>query len=157
MMKKMTTGRPAKRKPPKFTGSAKITLAALSVIGFVSSWNLIARLDDNKVQANEGTPVPPPPPPLPLPPPPGPTPWPTIPLLADIPPIPTLNPTLTTAGQPADLTSAAGAAAVNVAPAPLQLAPLPTLAPLPEMPAPPPPPPPPPPAPAGGGNRSGGS
>jgi hypothetical protein len=78
--------------------------------------------------------------------------------LADVPPIPTLIPTLTTAGQPIGDTPPEGAAVENIAaPAPIQIAPLPTLAPLPEMPAPPPPPPPPPPAPVSGGNQSGGS
>ena len=46
-----------KRKRAKFTGSARITLAAVSVAGFVGGWNLIARLEEKEAQANEPQPV----------------------------------------------------------------------------------------------------
>ncbi len=155
-----TTQKPKpKRKRAAFSGSAKVTLTALSVLGFIGGWDVIARLDNNKeAQASKPAPVNPeantrlvaqP------------TPWPTIPPLPELSPIPTLAPTLTTAGLPgSSLTSTQPSlqiepAAVQIAPVPT-LAPLPALAPLPTLPAPPPPPP----GPVwngGGGNQSGGS
>lgn len=150
-----------KRKRAAFTGSAKVTLAALSVLGFIGGWDVLARLDQNKTaQASEPAPVSPASNARVLV---QPTPWPTIPPLPELSPIPTLLPTLTTAGQPGDSLAAVQSgqpiapAAIQIAPAPT-LAPLPALAPLPTLPAPPPPPPPP----VwtdngGGGNQSGGS
>jgi len=147
-----------KRKRMKFTGGAKVTLAALSMIGFVGGWDLIARLDKQEAQASPPSPA-------------GsenrlmepsPTPWSTIPPLAEIPPIPTLAPAQA-AISPGDSLqsnrqndSLASAAPVQMAPVPT-LAPLPALAPLPPMPKLPPPPPPPAQTWTGGGNSSGGS
>lgn len=145
---------PKTKKPStKLTHSSRISLTALSLLGLLGGWNMIARLEKQEVQADESTP-------LPLPVvgptsiPPSPTPWPTVQPLAELPPIPTLVPTLTTQGQNA----------VNLAPLPLISLPtpvaLPTLAPLPALPTPPPPPPPPPPVPiqpAPNWNQSGGS
>lgn len=151
----MAASKNNKRRPAKFSGGAKITLTALSLFGFVSGWNVIARMEASEAQAGELAATPPsssPPPVSSL----GdtvPTPWPTIPALPELKPVPTLVPTLTGNGglnltvQPA----------VKVELAPVQLAPLPTMAPLPPMPEAPPPPPPPPPMPAGGWQQSGGS
>ena len=139
-----------KRKRTKFTGGAKVTLAALSVISFVGGWDLIARLDWQEAQAspseaastaNQ----------LPRP-----TPRPTIAPLTNLPPIPTLPPTQTAdLSQPVQMDSAA--ASEVSAPVPT-LTPLPDLAPLPPMPELPPLPP----SPVqtwngGNGNHSGGS
>lgn len=150
----MRANQKRRRKSNKFNGGAKVTLAALSLASFIGSWNLIARLENQDVQANQlpSAPTPYPGPALPTP-----TPWPTIPSFAAIPPIPTLVPTLTALGQSAEqietTTTEGGTTPIQVAPIPT-LAPLPALAPLPTM------PPPPPPAPAqswDGGNHSGGS
>jgi hypothetical protein len=148
----------SKRKPHKFTGRAKMAVAALSILSFVGSWDLIARSDQNyQAQANKPTPL--------LPTayvrPPTPTPWPAIPSLAEIPPIPTLAPTLTLQYSTLLANSEQGevlglnpeVALFQPAPVPT-LVPLPTLAPLPSLPAPPPAPPI---VSAGGGNHSGGS
>ncbi len=155
----------ARRKQSKFTGSAKITLATLSVATFIGGWNLIARVESKDAQASEPAPVPLPPTPFPASnlSAPIPTSWPTIPPLATLPPIPTLVPTFTSQ-QPASvaqLENQTGGPAANVELAPVQIAPLPTLiplptlAPLPSIPAPPPPPPP---VPVwNGSNSSGGS
>lgn len=144
------------RKRAKFTGSAKITLAAASILSFVGGWNLIAHIEQKDAQASE----PPTPVPSPTLPPATPTPWPTIPSLADLPAIPTLVPTLTTAGFPIiETTNPNGGniEAVQAAPLPT-MAPLPTLAPLPVLQAPVPlPPPPPMPVPNGDQHQSGGS
>lgn len=137
-----------RRKPAKFTATGKITLTAVSLIGFIGGWNLIAQAENQPAQANEpafeptvhpviisATA----------------TPWPTIAPLAQLPPIPTLA-----AGasiQAAQSTLAANPVA-SVELVPLQLAPLPTLAPLPAQAAPPPPIPV---QPAGNWNSSGGS
>ncbi len=147
-----------KRRPAKFTGSAKITITALSMLGFVGGWNMIARIEASEAQAGEPAmaPLPSAQPvtaqaeALPLP-----TPWPTIAPLPQLAPIPTLVPTLTAAGEVAVQVQPVA----NIELAPMQLAPLPTMAPLPPIPeAPPPPPPPPPmPVPAGGWQNSGGS
>jgi hypothetical protein len=149
-----------KRKRAAFTGSAKVTLAALSVLGFIGGWDVIARLDHHKeAQASEPVPVSPAANARVLA---QPIPWPTIPPLPELSPIPTLVPTLTTAGQRGDSLAAAqpgqqiAPAAIQIAPLPT-LAPLPALAPLPTLPAPPPPPPPAPVWNGGGGNQSGGS
>jgi hypothetical protein len=158
----MTRRQKPKRKRAKFTNSTKVTLAALSVMGFIGGWDFIARLDSNKeAQAsspNAGN--------LPLASSPAaepiirPTPWPTVPPLAELAPIPTLVPTRTIDGQvPGSL---GDTLAVRQDNAPAQIAPIPTLAALPTLaplPTLPPPPPPPPPAPTwnGGGNFSGGS
>lgn len=148
----------SKRKPHKFTGRAKMAVAALSILSFVGSWDLIARSDQNyQAQASKPTAL--------LPTayarPPTPTPWPAIPSLAEIPPIPTLAPTLTlqhstllaNSEQGEALGSNPEVALFQPAPVPT-LASLPTLAPLPSLPAPPPAPPI---VSAGGGNHSGGS
>jgi hypothetical protein len=150
----------ATRKRAAFTGSAKVTLAALSVLGFIGGWDVIARLDHQKeAQASE---------PAPLSPVVNanrllqPTFWPTIRPLPELSPIPTLAPTLTTARQLGEAL-AAGQSGQPIEPAAIQFAPVPTLAPLPALaPLPTLPAPPPPPAPVwtdsgGGGNRSGGS
>lgn len=151
----MATSNNKKRRPAKFTGGAKVTITALSLLGFVSGWNLIARVEAGEAQAGEpaATPLPGPPPvtslsdTLP-------TPWPTIAPLPELAPIPTLVPTLTTNGA---ITNQAQPALDTLDLAPVQLSPLPTMAPLPPMPEAPPPPPPPPPMPAGGWQQSGGS
>ncbi|HMR64511.1 MAG TPA: hypothetical protein PKE64_10920 [Anaerolineae bacterium] len=138
-----------KRKPQNLGHSARITLTALSLLGFVGGWNLIGRAEQQQAQASE--PVATPLPPLPPTATPPPTPWPAIPPLE----IPTMVPTLTTTGlfDPALLPEItldqAGLPPLDLAPLP-GLAPLPTLAPLPDLPAPPPPPPPPPPSRSGG-------
>ncbi len=142
------------KKRAKFTNSARITLSALSLLGFVGGWNLIGQLEkEDEALASE--PVAPP------------TPvqasvttnfvpkfpeWPTISPMTEIAPVPTLIPTRTTLGQiDASFTQDS---TLNVEPvldqipvaAPVPtLAPLPALAPLPELPSAPLPPPPPPP------------
>jgi len=149
-----------KRKPNKVTGSAKITLAALSVATFVGGWNLIAHLEDKTVPAQEPAPIPPTSTPFPIssaPVAPTSTPWPTVAPLPTLPPIAIQNPAL-----PLDIQIAAPAVNIESVPAQVNsqiapqtaprlapriaplptLAPLLTLAPLPAMPAPPPPPPP---------------
>ncbi len=163
----MKSNKPSKRKPKKFTGSTKVTLAALSMISFIGGWNLIARLEGKETQVPQPTPTPLPPtstlltrPSAPLP---TATPWPAIAPLPSLSPIPAL----TTAQQLGDqinipapgMEPASGPAEIT----PIQIVPLPTLAPLPTM-APLPaisvPPPPPPPVVVwtdGGGNHSGGS
>jgi hypothetical protein len=157
----MTHRQQPKRKRAKFTNSAKVTLAALSVMGFIGGWDLIARLDTNREAQASGNLPPASPPanePVIIP-----TPWPTIPPLAELPLIPTLAPTHTTAGQMASTQpgSQGDTLAIPQDNAPAQIAPVPTLAPLPTMAPLPtlPPPPPPPPAQTwnGGGNFSGGS
>jgi hypothetical protein len=151
----MNPDKPLIRKRAKFTGGAKITLAAAGILSFVGGWNLIARVEQKDVQASE--------PPAPVPgatlPPATPTPWPTIPPLVDLPAIPTLVPTLTTAGFPVVESNNPDDENEGVQAAPLPtLVPLPTLAPLPVLQAPVPPPPPPMPAPSSGSqNQSGGS
>ena len=121
-----------KRKPKKFSGSAKVTLTAVSLLGFVGGWNVIARLESQKAESN---------PPLDDPataqvnilPVSTATPWPTIAPLVDIPPIPTLNPSLTTMKE--DLQPVvAGNVTYRGAPTSVSLKPLPTFAPLPPMP-----------------------
>jgi hypothetical protein len=145
----------------KFTGRARVTLTAVSLMSFLGGWNLIARLENQTAQAGS---IPLKPPSLPTSTLPTPAAWPTVQPLAEIPPIPTLVPTRTTwpttgAGLQSDQTGqekfTGAPAPVTLAPLPA-LAPLPTLAPLPPLPALPPPPPPPAPA-GGGGNNSGGS
>ncbi len=145
-----------RKRPAKFTTGARVTLAALSLLSFIGGWNLIARQEAPAAQADDPV-LPPTPTPGPAPVAPLPTPWPTLPPLADIPPVPTLIPTRTHSSPSGavrgDVTEKSEAT-IKSAPLPA-LAPLPTLAPLPEMPVAPPPPPP-----AvnfGGGNQSGGS
>jgi hypothetical protein len=121
-----------KRKPKKFTGVGKITLTALSLLGFFGSWNAIGRMEYQETPAAQpsdnanlkpalasavSTPKP----------------WPTIAPLADIPPIPTLKSELTTSADQWDPATADIAA--NSVPAPISLEPLPTFAPLPAMPS----------------------
>ncbi len=130
--------RTPRKRPQKFTNSARVTLATLSVLSFIGGWNLIGRLEQAEAQTNEPS-APPPPTPTSLRS--TPTPWPTILPLADIPAVPTLLPTLTTSGQQKIDMPAVEVSPINLAPLPA-LAPLPTLAPLPQMPVPPPPPPP---------------
>jgi hypothetical protein len=162
----MSSRQKPKRKRAKFTNSAKVTLAALSVMGFIGGWDLIARLDrikEAEASSSNTVTLPPTSPPaaeLII----RPTPWPTITPLPELSAIPTLVPTRTSAGQTAStrpssqgdtLTVRQDKAPAQIAPVPT-LDPLPTLAPLPTM----PPPPPPPPAPTwngGNGNFSGGS
>lgn len=149
-----------KRKSSKFSGGAKTTLAALSVISFFGGWNIVAHVDGKNAQA---APEPAPPEPVVQTMPavvPTSTPWPDIAPLPELPPIPTLAP-LATAGQANGIAPAA-ANPVNLSPqttmqlAPMPApAPLPTLAPLPAMPAMPQLPPPP--VFNGGGGKSGGS
>ena len=155
----------SKRKRTKFSGNAKITLAAVSMIGFVGGWNLIARLEHEEAQANEPQPFNPEPVLQPASLAPTSTPWPAIPPLPELSPIPKLRPTLTTAQLGDTLTPSQQGdtlkplldpVAVQVAPLPT-LAPPPPLAPLPPLPEPPPPPPPAPAWNGGGGNHSGGS
>lgn len=152
----MAESKNKKRRPAKFTGGAKITITALSLFGFVSGWNLIARMETSEAQAGGPTATPlPSPQPVTLRDDIVPTPWPTIAPLPQLKPIPTLVPTLTTSGA---ITVQTQPAVNNLDLTPVQLAPLPTMAPLPPMPeTPPPPPPPPPPMPAGGWQQSGGS
>ena len=143
-----------RRAPSKFTGSARVTLAAVSLIGFVGSWNLIAHVENRQAQANE-----PPPTPVPTIAPvviaPAPTPWPTIAPLADLQPVPTLRSVTNSAIDSVSETAVNPVISLDIAP--IQIAPLPTMAPLPAIPDMPPPPPPPPPMPAGGWQNSGGS
>ena len=158
----MTRRQQPKRNRATFTTSAKVTVAALSVMGFIGGWDLIARLDRGQEAQASGNLSPASPPatePIIIP-----TPWPTIPPLAELPPIPTLAPSRITAEQMASPQpgSQGDTLAVPQDSAPAQLAPVPTLAPLPALsplPTLPPPPPPPAPAPAwsGNGNFSGGS
>lgn len=141
----------------KFTTSAKLTLTAFSVMGFIGGWNMIGRMEKQLNPTDEPAPSPSPslwptPASLAIPP----TPWPTIQPLTELAPIPTLEPAFTNVGQPAQSEAqldTSTSALVQFAPIPT-LAPLPALAPLPTI---PPPPPPPPPMSAGGGNHSGGS
>lgn len=144
----MTTKRyRPRRKPKKLTNSARVTMTALSLIGFVGGWNMIGRLESGQAQAEEqpATPALPSPTATMTP---SPTAWPTVSPLAEIPPVPTLMPTFTTFEQgDADVLTReqAGdstAPVTNLAPLSI-VAPFPTLAPLPDMPTPPPPPPPP--------------
>lgn len=127
----MTTHPRPKRKSNKFTGSAKVTLAALSVTGFIGGWNVIGRLE---AQEEKPAPTPPPQPVLTLP---TPIPLPPIVPLPDIAPVPTL------AGQSIEIPrDSIPSKETNLTlPALAEIAPLPTLAPLPPMPQPPPPPP----------------
>jgi hypothetical protein len=123
-----------KRKSKKFTGSAKVTLAALTVTGFVGGWNYIGRLEAQEKQAD------PPSPPQPVVWP-NSTPLPAIPALSGIAPIPTLaSHTVKVVVNSASTTSSTETNRAMPAPLP-EIAPLPTLAPLPPMPQPPPPPP----------------
>ena len=144
-----------RRAPPKFTGSAKVTLAAFSLIGFVGSWNLIARVEDRQAKANELPPPPLAPAIAPVVIAPMPTPWPTVAPLPELQAIPTLRSVANPAIGAAPATEINPVITLDIAP--IQLAPLPTMAPLPPMPDAPPPPPPPPPMPAGGWQNSGGS
>jgi len=146
-----------RRKPAKFTTSARLTLTAFSVMGFIGGWNIIGRLEKQANPTDEPAPAPSP---LPWPTPASasvsPTPWPAIQPLGKLPPIPTLEPAFTNGGQPAQTGTQLDtptSSSVQFAPIPT-LAPLPALEPLPTIPAPPPPPPP---MPAGGRNQSGGS
>lgn len=121
-----------KPKPKKFTGGAKVTLTALSLLGFFSGWNVIGRMENKETLAARPSTTPSAGPAFSLPVS-TPTPWPTIAPLADIPPIPTLQSGLakSTGGwQPAPVDIAA-----NIVPTPLSLEPLPTFAPLPPMPS----------------------
>ena len=121
-----------KRKPKKFTGGAKVTLTALSLLGFFGGWNIIGRMENQETLAAQPSDTPSSGPAYALPVL-TPTPWPTIAPLADIPPIPTLQSRLTISGgswQPA-----VADIAVNIVPTPLSLEPLPTFAPLPPMPS----------------------
>ncbi|MCB0227016.1 MAG: hypothetical protein KDI02_25180, partial [Anaerolineae bacterium] len=73
----------------KLTHKTRLALSALSLAGFLGGWNLIGRLENQTVQAEE------PPTPTPSPTPTAtPTRWPTIIPLSDAPPIPTLRPTM---------------------------------------------------------------
>jgi|GEM_PF-1681479 len=142
----------------KFTTSAKLALTAFSVMGFIGGWNMIGRVEKQLNRNDKPAPAPSPslwPTPTSITV--SPTPWPTIQPLTELPPIPTLVPTFTTVGHPAQ-----SGTQLDTAPSTsVQFVPIPTLAPLPalELPTIPPPPPPPlpPPIPAGGGNSSGGS
>ena len=143
-----------RRAPKKFTGSAKIMITTFSLIGFVGSWNLIARVENQQAKASEA------PPPSPVLPPttstsaavmPTSTPWPAIAPLPELPPVPTLRSVANSVPE------AAINPAITLDIAPIQVAPLPTMAPLPAIPDMPPPPPPPPPMPAGNWQNSGGS
>jgi len=147
-----------KRKPKKFTGSGKVVVAALSTLTFLGGWNITAQLE------NQGDPVENTPPvsvaqgntlPIAV----SPTPWPSIAPLAELPPVPTLVSTLTSATNTGNNSGSTVTVPETSNLAPVQIAPLPTLAPLPDMPALPTPPPlpPPPPMPAGGWAQSGGS
>jgi hypothetical protein len=137
-----------RRAPIKFTAAGKMTLTAVSLIGFIGGWNVIARLENQPAQAAPANPVPAP---IITPTPAGVTAWPTISPLPAVPPIPTLA---------LSSSDAARAPEVNVGQvlelAPVDLAPLPTLAPLPDLPQAPPPPPPVV-LPAGNWNQSGSS
>lgn len=148
-----------RRAPPKFTGSARVTLAAFSLIGFVGSWNLIAHVENRQAQANGSSlPTLVPTAPVVIVPTLTPTPWPTIAPLLEFQPVPTLNSVANSTIDAAAETAINPVITLDIAP--IQVAPLPTMAPLPaipDMPAPPPPPPPPPPMPAGGWQNSGGS
>jgi hypothetical protein len=134
-----------RRSPLKFTASGKITLTAVSLIGFIGGWNMIARLENHPAQAA----------PVNVTPQPVITPaaratiWPTIAPLPELSPAPTLA---------LNLSGEIGGLAVNVDQGvkltPVELVPLPTLAPLPELPQAPPPAPV---APAGNWGQSGGS
>ena len=143
-----------KRKPKKFTSSGKVTLTALSLLGFFGGWNAIGRMEYRDTpaaqpsdNANSGPVFA-----LPVS---TPTPWPTIAPLADIPPIPTLK------SEPAmpvgSWEPATGEIAINTVPTPISLAPLPTFAPLPPVPSIPELQPLPQPVPAGGWQKSGAS
>jgi len=145
---------PKSNKRTVLTNSAKVTLTAASILSFIGGWNLIARLEHREAQANESDPnshlpaVT-----MPTSARTSPTRWPTISPLAEVPPIPTLVPTLTPVGQFGTPVRPAGQneSVDGISGVPIQIAPLPTLAPLPELPALPPA------LPAGGGHRSGGS
>lgn len=118
-----------------------MTLAALSLLGFLGGWDTVARFTSRQTKPDN-----PPPSPVYRQAPVVPTPWPTI---APLPTLPPVTPLASDLGLPigSDLPLMAGVP---------QLAPLPTLAPLPPLPAPPPLPAMPVIA-AGGGNHSGGS
>jgi len=82
----------SRRKRQEFTVGAKVTLTALTVMGFIGTWNIIARVESRAAPANEMPPEALPAPaqaaiPIRL----MPTPWPTIPALTELPPIPDLN------------------------------------------------------------------
>ncbi len=140
----MTTQHPPakrnpKRGPKKFSGHSKLTLSALSLLGLIGGWNLIANLENsqiNNVSAAQQSPTA--------------TlqaparvinlsgKLPAIAPLPTLPPVPTLRPftntaSPTVAAQPVNIEMPDG----NVA----QIVPLPTLAPLPPMPDLPSPPP----------------
>lgn len=145
-----------KRKPAKFTATGKITVTALSLMGFIGGWNVIARFNHSTAQANEPAQLPAASRPTERP---TATPWPTIAPLATLPPLPTLEIKPTALNQPGSSAPAAGPA-VKIELAPIQLAPLPTLAPLPAVPAAPiplTPLPAPPASSSSGSHRSGGS
>ena len=79
----MTMRHKPKRKRVKFTTSAKVTLAAMSVMGFIGGWDLIARLESSDAQAGPQIPDDLLPALRPVTEPAiTPTPWPTIPPLA---------------------------------------------------------------------------
>jgi hypothetical protein len=124
--------RQQKRKPKKFTGGAKVTLTALSLLGFFGSWNAIGRMENPEILVTQPPENPNPGPALTL----SistPTPWPTLAPLADIPPIPTLQSNqMTPAGS---WQSATTDIAAKIVSAPPGLEPLPTFAPLPPMPS----------------------
>ena len=121
-----------KRKPKKFTGGAKVTLTALSLLGFFGGWNTIGRMENQNMMDAQPPDSSNPGPAFTLPVSTA-TPWPTIAPLADIPPIPTLQSNLMTPTgnwQPATTD-----VATKIVSAPLSLEPLPTFAPLPPMPS----------------------
>ena len=143
-----------RRAPAKFTGSARVTLAAISLIGFVGGWNLIARVENQEAQADTS----PTPPVLPTPSTlamPTPTPWPAIAPPPELSPVPTLRSIGNSVANLVPETAPNPVTSLEIAP--VQVAPLPTMAPLPPVPDAPPPPPPPPPMPADGWQNSGGS
>lgn len=125
----------SRRKRQEFTVGAKMTLTALTVMGFIGTWNIIARLE-SQAAANEVVPEALPAPaqttvPIRL----ASTPWPTIPPLTELPPMPDLNSTLMTFEQsPGTVPLEQGAVPATKPLVDLaEIAPIPTLGPLPTL------------------------
>jgi len=113
----------AKRRNQKFTSEAKITITALSLLGFVGGWNLIAH-SENQVQASsdvnstQNNIIS----------------WPSLAPLPEIPAVPTLVPLeMTFEIDDYEIDEIQQMVLPEIAPLPT-LAPLPTPAPLPELP-----------------------
>jgi hypothetical protein len=127
----------SRRKRQEFTVGAKVTLTALTVMGFIGTWNIIARMESRAALADEMPPEALPAPaqtaiPIRL----TPTPWPTIPALTELPLIPDLNTEPKAFFGPSPETvqlAGGGVPATETRVDFAQIAPIPTLGPLPAL------------------------